>query len=193
MTTQAPTPATAAPAHEPIIDCGPCRLRPWRPDDLDALVRHANDPDVARNLRDRFPHPYTRAHGVAFLAAVVEPHRDWRYAIEVDGEACGGLGIHPGEADERIRAEVGYWLGKAHWGRGIVTAALRAVVPRAMQAFALERVFAGVFSANPASMRTLERAGFQREGVQRRSVIKHGVVLDTVVYARLREDPAEPA
>ena len=65
-------------------------------------------------------------------------------------------------------------------------AALNLVIPPAMEALGLERVYAGVYSNNPSSMRVLEKAGFVREGVQRRAVIKRGEILDLVMYARLR-------
>ena len=68
------------------------RLRPWRADDLDALVRHANGEQVSRGLADRFPFPYTREDGEAFLAGRVIDLQDQVFAIEIDGEACGGVG-----------------------------------------------------------------------------------------------------
>jgi RimJ/RimL family protein N-acetyltransferase len=167
-----------------VIDCGVCVLRPWRRDDLESLLLHADNPNVSRGLRDRFPFPYTRADGEAFLA--LPAGDEWRFAIEVDGAAVGGMGVRPGADVHRIDAEVGYWLGEALWGRGIVAAALDALVPRAFERFDLQRVHAGVYSNNPASMRVLEKAGFVREGVHRRAVIKRGEVLDLVMFARLR-------
>lgn len=166
------------------FDCGACVLRPWRGDDLESLLAHANNAHVSRGLRDRFPFPYTRADGEAFLA--LPAGTEWRFAIEVDGCAVGGIGVRPGEDVHRIDAEVGYWLGEALWGRGIVSAALNTLVPRAFEQLDLERVHAGVYSNNPASMRVLEKAGFAREGVMRRAVVKRGEVLDLVMYARLR-------
>jgi RimJ/RimL family protein N-acetyltransferase len=160
--------------------------------DLDALVRHADDPEVSRCLRDRFPFPYTRADGEAYLASCAEPHDDWRFAVEVDGAAVGGMGFHPGEDVHRHGAEVGYWLGRALWGRGIALAALRAAVPAAMAHFSLHRVFAGVYSSNPTSMRVLEKAGFQREAVLRCAAVKRGGLLDVSVYAIVRRSLAEP-
>jgi RimJ/RimL family protein N-acetyltransferase len=171
---------------EPVIAFEGGVLRPWRDSDLDALLHHADDADVSRALRDRFPFPYARADGVAFLAACAEPHDDWRFAIEIDGAAAGGMGFRPGEDVHAHCAEVGYWIGRAHWGRGLIVAALRAAVPVAMQALRLHRVAAGVYSNNPRSMRVLEKVGFEREGVQRRAVVKRGELLDVVVYAHTR-------
>ncbi|HZF97450.1 MAG TPA: GNAT family N-acetyltransferase, partial [Pseudoxanthomonas sp.] len=72
-------------------------LRAWRPDDLDALLRHADDPQVPRGLSDRFAHPYTRADGEAFLAGRVVDLSHPVLAIEIDGEACGGIAARPHE------------------------------------------------------------------------------------------------
>lgn len=79
-------------------------LRRWRSDDLEALLRHADDAQVERGLGDRFPHPYTRADGEAFLAGSVVDLRHPVFAIEVDGEACGGIGVRPLEGERRIGA-----------------------------------------------------------------------------------------
>ncbi len=113
------------------------------------------------------------------------------YAIDIDGQAVGAIGIHPRVNEECHTAEIGYWLGEAYWGRGIATAAVRGLAQSALEKTDLYRLFANVFSSNPASMRVLEKAGFQREGILRRAVVKEGVLLDTVVYA-LTRDPGVP-
>lgn len=71
-------------------------LRPWCGSDLDALVRHADDPQVARGLGERFPSPYTRADGEGFLAGHVIEADGLSRAIEIDGRACGGIALRPG-------------------------------------------------------------------------------------------------
>ena len=83
-------------------------------------------------------------------------------------------------------AEFGYWLGEPYWGRGIATAAARAMVGFAFSAFPWVRLEAGVFEWNQASMRVLKKAGFEREGVLRQSVRKDGQFLDRVMYAITR-------
>jgi len=167
------------------LDCGVALLRPWRPDDLDSLVANASHADVSGGLRDRFPYPYTGDDGRAWLArAVDESDRAW--AIEIDGAAVGGVSLHPGTDVHRHSAELGYWLGHSHWGHGIMTAIVRAFADRAMSTFRLYRLYAAVYENNPASMRVLEKAGFEREGVQKSAVVKRGRLLDVFVYARVR-------
>ena len=168
------------------VDCGVARLRAWRPDDLDSLVANASHADVARGLRDRFPYPYTGDDGRAWLArAVDESDRAW--AIEMDGLAVGGVSLHPGSDVHRHSAELGYWIGRQFWGRGIMSTIVARFAPEALVAFRLHRLFAAVYANNPASARVLEKAGFAREGVQKSAVVKRGELLDLIVYARVRD------
>jgi ribosomal-protein-alanine N-acetyltransferase len=101
----------------------------------------------------------------------------------VDGRPVGGIGIIPGEGISRVSAEVGYWLGKPYWRRGIGTAALMGMTKYATERFAFTRLFARVFSHNSGSIRILEKAGYVREGFMKQSVIKDGVVHDEYLYA----------
>jgi len=58
-----------------------CAVRPWQLSDADAVVRHANNANVARQLRDRFPHPYSRANALAFLKAALSSGDESNLAI----------------------------------------------------------------------------------------------------------------
>lgn len=168
------------------LDAGNCLIRPWRRGDRAALVRQADNRRVWLLLRDQFPHPYTPADADAWLAHVAKQRPVTSFAIVVAGEAAGGIGVAPQRDVHRRSAEVGYWLGEAFWNRGIMTAAVRAFTTYAFDAYDLIRIYAGVFSSNPASMRVLEKAGYTREGVLRRSVVKDGQVLDQILYAVTR-------
>jgi [ribosomal protein S5]-alanine N-acetyltransferase len=167
------------------IDCGRAIVRDWREADRESLVRHANNRKVWRNLKDRFPHPYTDDDARAWLdlARAEPPRAGW--AIEVGGEAAGGIGLVP-LADVYARtAHIGYWLGEAHWGRGIMTAAVRAVSDHALSGLGFLRLEAPVFAWNPASMRVLQKCGYSREGVMRKSVSKDREVIDCALYAKV--------
>ena len=166
------------------IDLGLCLIRDWRGGDEESLVRHANNPAVARNLRDIFPHPYTLddAHAWIAHASIEDPVTD--FAIVVDGDAAGGIGFAPGDV-ARGAVEIGFWLGEAHWGRGIATTAVRAVCHHIFVNFDVGRIYANVFERNRASIRVLEKAGFAYEGRQRNAVTKGGETLDSLMYALL--------
>jgi RimJ/RimL family protein N-acetyltransferase len=89
----------------------------------------------------------------------------------------------PRDDVQRVSAEIGYWLGEAYWGRGIMSEALQAVTRYAVQTHDLMRVFAVPFEWNTASFRVLEKAGYTREARLRRSAIKDGQVIDQILYA----------
>jgi len=162
-----------------------CRVRGWRPDDAASLTRHANNINVAEQLRDRFPHPYLHANAVSFLKSVLQDDEASNLAIEVNGEAAGAIGYVLGTDIERYSAEIGYWLGEAHWGRGIVTEALMLVTEHVFVKENLLRLFALPFADNAASARVLEKAGYIREGILMSGSVKDGKPRDQVMYARL--------
>ncbi|WP_202844142.1 GNAT family N-acetyltransferase [Luteimonas saliphila] len=166
------------------VDTG-IRLRAWRADDLDALLRHANDAQVSRGTSDRFPFPYTRADGEAFLAGRVVDLSDPVFAIEIDGQACGGIGARRLAGERDVGAELGYWLGRAHWGRGHMTRVVSTFAPWIIEALGLLRLQATVLDFNTASARVLLRNGFVEEGVLRSAVRKRGTVHDLRLFARV--------
>ncbi len=162
-------------------------LRSLRLDDAKSLAHHGNNHNVWRNLRDRFPHPLTESDTREYIETTLRQSLTAVFAIEVDGQAVGVIGLTLGEGERRHSAELGYWLGEAFWGRGIITDAVQAVTDYAVKELQLRRIESYVFSWNPASARVLEKAGFVREGILRNSVIKDGVLLDRWLYAYLAE------
>jgi ribosomal-protein-alanine N-acetyltransferase len=163
-------------------------LRPFRPEDAASIVRHADDYEVWRFLRDRFPHPYTQGDAEAWIAFTSIQEPPLHFAIDLEGEAVGGIGIIPGTDVDRVSAEVGYWLGRAVWGRGLATRALASLTAFAFHSFTFTRLFATPFAFNAASIRVLEKAGWVREGVLRRAVVKEGRITDLLIYAMTRPD-----
>ena len=169
-----------------LLDLGDLKVRSWRKDDLKALLHHANNSKIAANLRDQFPHPYTRHDAIDFLDYAQMQAPECSFAIEYGSEAIGGVGFQLGRDIARISAEMGYWLSEEFWGRGFATRVVTAVSDWAFDNYKLTRIFAFAFSPNAASIRVLEKAGFEREGLLRRSAIKNGVILDQILYAKLK-------
>jgi RimJ/RimL family protein N-acetyltransferase len=169
-----------------LLELGDLKVRSWRKGDLNALMRHANNAKIAANLRDQFPHPYTRRDAIDFLDFARSQEPECAFAIEHTDEAVGGVGFLVGRDIARISAEMGYWLSEDFWGRGIATRAVSAMSEWAFDNYKLTRVFAMAFAHNAASIRVLEKSGFEREGVMRRSAIKNGVILDQVLFAKVR-------
>ena len=166
------------------IVCSNCVLRQLVASDAPSLAHHANNIAIARNLRDRFPHPYRIEDAEWYIAHVAGREMQTSFAITVDDVVVGSISLMPGDDVERRTAEVGYWLGEEFWGRGIATEALRGITEYAFRTLHLTRVFAVPFTTSVSSVRVLEKAGFICEGRLRRSAIKNGQILDQWIYAR---------
>jgi ribosomal-protein-alanine N-acetyltransferase len=167
-----------------------CEVRSWSMRDAASLVEHANNHKIWINLRDRFPHPYSRRDARTFITAIRSRDPETNFAIVVDGRAVGGIGFVLHEDVERVSAEIGYWLGEPFWGRGIATEALKAMTMYAVERHGLMRLYALPFAWNAASARVLEKAGYTLEATLRRSAIKNGIVTDQLQYAFIA--PADP-
>jgi RimJ/RimL family protein N-acetyltransferase len=135
---------------------------------------------------DRFPHPYTEADGIAFLAFAQSSRAEQIFAIDVDGQAVGGISIEPQTDIHRKNAELGYWLAEPFWGQGIVSEAIWQVVDFAFTKYDIDRIFARPFGTNLASHRVLEKNHFILEGKFEKVLYKNGQYMDELVYALRR-------
>ena len=165
-------------------------LRPWRAEDASAIVPYADDPLVARNLRDVFPNPYTLADAESFIRSCMEMEGRGQLcrAIVVNGEAAGSIGLFLGNDVYRRSAELGYWLGRPFWRQGIMTAAVKEMCALGFGAWDIVRIYAEPYAKNAGSRGALEKEGFTLEGIKQKSVFKNGELLDSCIYARLREE-----
>lgn len=170
-----------------MIEFGEWQLRSLEPADAPSLARHANNRAIWRNVRDRFPHPYTLADAEAWIRLAMDQQPETIFAIASDAEAFGCIGFELQSDVHRRSAEVGYWLGEPFWGQGIATGALKTLTEYAFAEFGLVRLYAHVYEWNPASARVLEKAGFAYEGCLRKSVTKDGQTIDQWLYAMVRE------
>lgn len=164
------------------------QLRPWKHSDLDSLVRYANNPKIASFMTDAFPHPYGEEQGRAFIGYAQSGTPANIMAIEVEGEAVGGIGIHPQGDIYRRNAEMGYWIGEPFWGKGIITAAIQQMLRYAFDHFEVDRIFARPFATNEASQRVLQKAGFSLEAKLEGTILKNGITIDEYIYAFRRKD-----
>jgi ribosomal-protein-alanine N-acetyltransferase len=170
-----------------IPAAGRILLRRFAPTDADALVRLADNRRIWINMRDRFPHPYTRVDADRWIAHChAEAGQPTQFAIDLNGLAIGGIGVELFDDVHRLTAEIGYWVGEPYWGQGIATAALTQMSRYAFAEFPLERIQALVFEWNPASRRVLEKAGYTLEARLARSITKDGRLGDCFLCVRLR-------
>jgi RimJ/RimL family protein N-acetyltransferase len=154
-------------------------LRAPEPRDAGRIAELAADWDVVR-MTGRMPHPYSLDDAERFVADAIayDPRRDNAFLIEVEREGVVGMlsFFHSGE----LLPEVGYWIGKPFWGRGIATEALEAAMDWAKRKWKKRAVVAGHFSDNPASGRVLDKAGFLYTGeVKQRPSLARGEAATT--------------
>lgn len=163
-------------------------LRPFRRGDEASLVRHINNPKIYRNTL-RIPYPYRMRDAREWVrkcrtANHARKKTDVNFAIEIDGGVAGGIGLS--HIVPRHKAEIGYWLGEEYWGKGIMTEAAKRVTRFGFKNLRLKRIYAGVFPRNRASMRVLEKAGYEREGILRKQARKKARFINEVLYAIVR-------
>lgn len=161
-------------------------IRGWKLGDEVSLQKHADNPRVSSCLMDRFPSPYTIESAVFWVNNLVEQNPLVNFAITINDQVIGGIGLEPRQDVYRKTAILGYWLSEDLWGRGMMTEAVKLVTDYAFTELGFIRVQASVYSKNPASMRVLEKAGYQKEGVLRNAVVKNDMVMDEHIYAVLK-------
>lgn len=160
------------------------QLRRWQVGDEKSLFENANNYNIWRNLKDIFPYPYTLTDAYEWIKIAQDsPHS---FAIEVEGKAVGGIGILLKDDIYKKNAEIGYWLGENYWGQGIISAAINEIVDFTFGKHDVNRIFAGVFEYNIASMRVLEKASFEKEAILKQSLYKEGAFFDEHIYVKFR-------
>ncbi len=169
------------------IDGGICLLRPWNEGDVETLAAIANDWEVARYLHDHFPHPYTVADARRWIEFNRSRPPGNYYAIEVDGRLAGGISVEQFDRERPDTMRLGYWLGRECFGRGIATAACRALTEHAFATTRVHRIEAGVFHPNLASARVLEKAGYVLEETVKNGATRGEQTYDRHLYAKVRE------
>ena len=158
-------------------------LRPFNKNDLTNLVQSANNPKIARNLTNKFPYPYTEDHGRNFISFATQHKPQRVFAIDINGNVVGGIGIHPQEDILEKNAELGYWLAEPYWNKGIITRAIPQMLDYGFKNFDIIRIYARPFGTNAASQHVLEKCGFVLEARIEKNIFKNGEFEDELIYA----------
>ena len=110
------------------------------------------------------------------------------FAIDIDGEVVGSIGLFPQTDIHQKSAELGYWLAEPFWGNGIVPQAIGEIVEYGFKTFDIVRIYARPFSTNRASQRVLEKAGFTCEARHKKALYKNGEFMDELVYVTFKDE-----
>ncbi len=176
--------------HLPTLETDRLLLRPLRLTDAEDVFAYAGDPEMThyttwtahRSLADsrHFLQAKLRsyAHG--------EPS-NWGVVLAASGRLIGTCGFVSWNPDHR-RAEIGYALARRHWGQGLTTEAVRAVVDFSFRQTELYRLQALCLIPNLASARVMEKVGMRYEGILRGFADHQGQFSDLKIYAILRPD-----
>lgn len=190
MTTGATAGVPADPGsrpEQPVLETARLRLRPFAPADAPAVQALAGDRRIADGTLT-VPHPYPDGAAEAWIsthAALWATGSAAVYAVvdRAAGALVAAVGLHVVRA--HAHAELGYWVGVDHWGRGIATEASRALLDFGFGALALHRVQARHFVRNPASGQVMRKLGMRLEGIHRDAVLKWDRFEDLAVHAVL--------
>lgn len=164
-----------------------CLLRSWKESDEEELLRLANHWEIASNLRDGFPHPYTKEDAKNWIMnAVNQP--DKLFVIEYQGHFTGSAGFHLLSDIYRKNAEIGYWIGLPYWGKGIATESIRLLTGYIFRTTDVHRIYAEPFADNTGSRRALEKCHFRAEAYFKENVIKNNILKDSCIYAILKTE-----
>ena len=170
------------------ISFGDYQIRSHSHSDKEAIAKYANNYDISKNLKNRFPYPYTLEDAEEWLISACTQDPEINFAIATEHELIGAIGLELQDDVNLYSAEIGYWLAEPFWGKGIATEALKVLTKYAFENFDFNRIFAGVFELNPASAKVLEKAGYKLEARLRKSVFKEGKFQDQLIYSILREE-----
>jgi RimJ/RimL family protein N-acetyltransferase len=163
-------------------------IRKWRKYDAPRLAEIANNKYIFDNLRDAIPYPYNERDAEEYISMALDADdKTHLFAIEFDKTLVGSIGGFIKEDIYRKSAEIGYYLEKEYWGRGIMTKAIKILTNYLLNNFDLLRLYAEPFERNIGSKRALEKAGFSLEATIKCGAVKNDIVEDYCIYSLLSD------
>lgn len=159
-------------------------------EDLDSLVLHLNDREISDNLL-RVPFPYTQNDAERYIKNAEERAKEsgrwmnWQLRNS-EHRLIGSITLHNQYGKGSHKDEIGYWLAKPYWGKGIMAKALRAFSGHVFKHYGLVRLEATIFHFNTSSVKVVEKCGFNYEGTLKKAYFKDGKYIDGKLYSLVR-------
>ena len=177
-------------ASLPVLETPRLTLRKIRMSDAADVYLYAKDPEVARHVLWEPHRSVLDSRG--FIRFLMYQYRNgmpgsWGIEFKETGRIIGTIGYMSYNADNAT-VEVGYSIAREHWGKGLMTEALAAVIDESFRTLELHRIEALHFTDNPASGRVMEKCGMQHEGHMRQRINCKGVFRDVEMWGILRSD-----
>ncbi len=157
-------------------------LRPYQPSDVESLVKYANNFNISKYLTNKFPFPYEKKDGEAFIQLALNHDPLQIKAIVLNGEVIGSIGVHQLSDIYSKSAEMGYWIAEDFWGRGIVPLAIKEMLQYGFTTFDIDRIFARTTHTNLASQQVLKKAGFIFEAELKGTIFKNKEYFDELIF-----------
>lgn len=154
--------------------------------DPNQLAYYANDSLVSRYLRSSFPFPYTIKDALSFIQFSLE-HHHLDFAIVVDYICVGCVSITFQRDIYQKNCEIGYWLGRDYWNKGIMSQVVHMMVQYIFQNYSVHKIYAEIFADNLASAHILQKNGFIKEAHFKDHIYKDGSYYDAEIYSLLGE------
>lgn len=161
------------------------QLRPLKHSDRTQLAKLANNKNIWDNLRDYIPYPYDENDADYFINLTLQEEPKQNFGITYNNELCGVIGVILQKDVYRKSGEIGYWIGEPYWGKGIATKAVELITTYGFDKLQLHRIYAGVFDYNTASIKVLEKNGFQPEGIFKNAIFKNEKLYDEHRFYKL--------
>jgi ribosomal-protein-alanine N-acetyltransferase len=174
----------------PVLAADHLQLRPISEKDIAALFNLFSSEKVTRFMDiERLINVSEALQLVTFFREKLLSGEGMRWGIyqEDNDTLIGTCGLHHINKTH-YKAEMGYDLLPAFWGKGIMTAALNRLLQYAFEELALNRIEAVVDPANKLSILLLQRLGFQQEGLLRQAFFQKGHFVDTYMFSLLSSD-----
>lgn len=174
----------------PVIDGKRITLRKLRLSDAGDIYKCLQDKDIIRWTR--IPWPYTLREAKSFIRRThgnIRAGTAYAFGIELreTEKIIGIISLIDVDLENRC-AEIGYWLCKKYWGKGISDEAVHLILEFAFNELNLHKIYGYIIEGNTASRRLLERCGFQYEGFLRESLYKDKKFYSEYVYGLLSRD-----
>lgn len=161
------------------------KLRSWTEQNVEAFQKYADNPEIWLNMQDEFPHPCKYQDAKRLITQATRSTNGLHLDVANDQEAMGSISLVIHDDIRRYSGVLSYWIGQPYWGESIATAAIAGISNYALTTLNLVRIYAKVFNTNLASIKALEKNGFEQEGYFHKGVYKKGQFLDQVLYAKV--------
>jgi [ribosomal protein S5]-alanine N-acetyltransferase len=158
--------------------------------DIDTLLENLNDPEIYNGTL-RIPRPYTREDADAYIKSCAVQHLEFGYPMkwqvrDKSGRMAGSITLHNQYGKGSHKDEIGYWIGKAHRNKGLMTDTLKVFSELVFTYYEMIRLEATIFDYNTASQRAVEKCGFIYEGTLKKAYFKDGKYIDGKLFALVK-------